>query len=258
YFASIAEDSHKPYNIKDTVIMCAALMLSVIPKPVFIIMLLLPLFVRKNVVDKRRRRKYLGIVAIFLAITLVVLLSRSMFTFSSGGDTRGGDVDPTGQITLIFEQPLRYTVILLKFIAEYLSIGTMKHYISNFAYLGLGSLSAVFIAMLMFTALTDKCEFVRFKGSVLVRIAAALVLFGGACLAATSMYVTFTPVGSDVISGCQPRYVMPLLPAFLLTVANPGLPLLKNKKWIYNLLCIVVLSLALIYEIATCIAIPMM
>ena len=258
YFASIAEDSHKPYNIKDTVIMCAALMLSVIPKPVFIIMLLLPLFVRKNVVDKRRRRKYLGIVAIFLAITLAVLLSRSMFTFSSGGDIRGGEVDPTGQIALIFEQPLRYTVILLKFIAEYLSIGTMKQYISYFAYLGFGSLSAVFIAMLMFTALTDKCEFVRFKGSVLVRIAAALVLFGGACLAATSMYVTFTPVGSDVISGCQPRYVMPLLPALLLTVANPGLPILKNKKWIYNLLCTVVLSLALIYEIATCIAIPMM
>ena len=258
YFVNEHELPHEPYSVKNVVIMCAAFMLAAIPKPIFVILLLLPLFVRKhNDVKKDRKRYILIVMAFFLAI-LILLLFRSFFTISGGGDVRGGEVDPIGQISGILAAPFNYAIILIKFLLEYLSIGSMKNYISNFAYLGFGSLSGVFIAVLCFTALTDKSKDSRFKGSIIGRIAAILVFLGGAVLVATSMYVAFTPVGSDVILGCQPRYIMPVLAPSVLTVANPGIPLLNKQKGIYNFVVLTVLSVALLYEIITVVAIPMM
>lgn len=258
YFVNELERPHEPYSVKDTVIMCAAFMFAAMPKQIFVILLLLPLFVRKHNVIKKNRRHYLIIVAVFFAITLLLFALRSVYTISGGGDTRGGNVNPTEQISVIFANPINYATILIKFLLEYLSIGSMKQYISNFAYLGFGSLSGVFIASLCFTALTDKSRESRFKGSIIGRIAAVFVLLGGAALAATSMYVAFTPVGNSAILGCQPRYIMPVLAPTLLTIANPGIPLLKGHKGIYNFVVLTVLSVALLYEIITVIAIPMM
>lgn len=258
YFVNELERPNEPYSLKDTVIMCSAFMLAAMPKQIFVILLFLPLFVRKHNVIKKNRIHYLIIVAAFFAIILLSFALRSVYTISSGGDVRGGDVDPAGQISLILANPINYAIILIKFLLEYLSIGSMKQYISNFAYLGFGSMAGVFIAVLCFTALTDKSQGSRFKGSIIGRIGGAFVLLGGASLAATAMYVAFTPVGNSAILGCQPRYIMPVLAPVLLTIANPGIPLLKGHKGIYNFAVLTVLSVALLYEIITVIAVPMM
>jgi uncharacterized membrane protein len=44
-----------------------------------------------------------------------------------------------------------------------------------------------------------------------VRSLMLFLLFGTICLVATSLYVSYTPVGSRGISGCQPRYLIPLV-----------------------------------------------
>ena len=50
-----------------------------------------------------------------------------------------------------------------------------------------------------------------------MRVLWMFVLFGTACLVATSMYIAFTPVGMGTINGCQPRYMLPLFfPAMML------------------------------------------
>ena len=44
-----------------------------------------------------------------------------------------------------------------------------------------------------------------------------MILFGTVAFVATSMYVSYTGVGSSDISGCQPRYLIPVLfPAIML------------------------------------------
>ncbi len=245
YYISELQQLEKPISIRDTIIMCGAFMLMAMPKQLFVIMFALPLFMYKKSATKKEKINYYGILTIFFIITLIMFAMRTSSSLGGSGDTRGGAVDPGEQLKGILGNPIGYAILLIEFLFKYLSIGNMPQYITAFAYMGSANeiIAIIFIVLICFAVLTDKNKFDKFNGSVWTKIVAVLVFIVGASLAATAMYLSFTPVGHDTINGCQARYIMPVLAPVLLTVASPGIAI-KNQK-IYNTLILLTTSFAL-------------
>lgn len=74
---------------------------------------------------------------------------------------------------------------------------------------------------------------------------------------ATALYIAFTPVFSQEILGCHPRYIIPLVAPFALTVINPGKPLKVNKT-VYSLAVLAVITACLIFNILRIVTLPML
>lgn len=251
YFMSELQQPLKPISAYDTFLMCGAFILACIPKQIYMPIMILPFFMYKKWKDiSAKKRYYLICIAMFIFM-FVLLIIRSQKSITGGGDMRGGSgVNSMKQLEFILSKPLNYTKILLMFLKDYLSIPGMKKYIVNFAYMGYGSGAWIFIAMLMFTTLTDKCANDRFKKLNTVRIISILLFFALVCLVATSLYIAFTEVGNEKIVGCQPRYIIPLLLPLLVIVASPGIRL-KVKKEVYNTVLLSAASMTAFYNVAT-------
>ncbi|MGN1320677.1 MAG: hypothetical protein ACI4U6_06140, partial [Acutalibacteraceae bacterium] len=161
------------------------------------------------------------------------------------------------QLNYVLTNPFKYAKILLSFLCNYLSPLNAKNYISFFSYLGNGGSAIIFMLLLCFCGITDKDETNRFKGSVFTASSIIIIDLIIACMMASAMYLSFTPVYSQEILGCHPRYIIPLLAPFALTVINPGKPL-KINKTVYNLSVLTVITACLMFKILRIVTIPML
>lgn len=207
FFAQLQEPD-KPLTMKNTAIMVGAMVLGFGPKAVYVpilaVLLLLP---KTKFSSPEKYRKYLIFIC---AVAAAVLMSFIVPTLlgSVPSDLRGGsDVNGSGQIYYILSHPITYTKILLKFLWSYVST---FHCITDLAYLGelSKSLSLLLLGAVIFT---DKNDFDRYTATGKVRLMMFATVFVALCLVATSLYISFTPVGYGTINGCQQRYMMPLL-----------------------------------------------
>ena len=121
--------------------------------------------------------------------------------FAYAGDKRSAGTNNVGQIGYIFSNPLAYTVLLLKSIvvkaAESLTVDSFL----NYGYLGKAPIVFTWIALVLGIWLSmwrPKDEERRLLSKFHV-ILTVLMLFGTTAVIWTSMYVTYTAVGSDVI-----------------------------------------------------------
>lgn len=249
YFVSECEQPEKPVTVYETVVMCGAFALGSLPKQIYILLMALPFFIRKNWKTKRAKKNYYLILIAFFAAVFLMLLIRSFGAVSatSTGDTRGGDVNPSEQLSFILTSPFKYAGILLKFLWGYLLPAGMPDYIALFAYFGLGKTAIIFQLMLLFTMLTGKNGEKR-SCPWLTRILAILMYIGISAFIATALYIDFTPLKSNVIEGCQPRYIIPLLPPVALTLFGSGIRVFKNKA-VYNGIVLTVLCAACLFDI---------
>ena len=101
---------------------------------------------------------------------------------------------------------------------------------------------------------TDKNEFDKFYGANFIKTVVIVLEFGLICLIATALYVDFTPVASETIQGCHPRYLMPLIAPFTLTIA-PTFFAIKQKKAVYNGIVLAIMTSGLIFKIVSMITI---
>lgn len=180
--------------------------------PLFLLLLLLP-----NKKFRNEQSRYLMRFGIFLicAILLAVMLLPTLLNPPATGDARGGDTSTSGQLEVIFGNPIRYTKLLILQIVTYAVdftlgngiYGTLAHY----GYFPFGG----FITVLgTFVVLTDTGEF---KLQRRHRLLMAGIVFVIVCFIWTAMYIDYTPVGADTINGVQGRYFIPLaLPLLLL------------------------------------------
>lgn len=256
YFVSELQEPDKPITIKDTVIMGLAFVVGAWSKLVYIILMGMTFFMRKNWQNKKQKRKYyLVIISIFVALFAYFMIT-TLVKMGGEGDARGGDVNPTAQMMGILADPFEYAKLLFKFLAQYLSFGTMKEYISHFAYLGIGKYWIVIAVLLLVVMLTDASSKVSFKIPIYMKVLSVLLFVGMAALIATALYINFTPLNSQTISGCQPRYITPLLAPLLLLVTGQRFNVVKNKS-IYNGIVLAVSSLTVMLEIYNMIVIRM-
>lgn len=247
YFVGERQQIDKLISTKDTVIMCGSFALACLPKQIYAPLLILPFFMNKKKIDNKK--KYYSICTIAIALLFVLLLIRTFAEAEGGGDMRGGEgVSSVGQIKYILGNPFEYAGTLIKFLLGYLSFSTMPQYISNFAYLGMGSGAVVFIVLMILTALTDKNEFDKYASGWLVRTVSIALYFGVSALVATSLYIAFTAVGNNTVLGCQPRYIIPLLYPLLAVIGYNGF---NNKinRTVYNYLVLIPCCTVVFYDI---------
>lgn len=232
YFVSEMQQPEKQISLKDNIIMCGAIAIACFPKQIYAPLLLIPFFLRKINFEKRKR--YYAICVSAFVVLLVLLALRSLSSVMSAGDLRGGSsVGPMQQVKFILGNPFTYAKTLLNFLWSYLSIGSAKDYICNMAYIGYGFGHGIMLSLMIFTAFTDKNKYDTNNKYTLVKGFNLLLLFGVAALVATALYVSFTAVGSDVIRGCQGRYLMPLLLPVMSIIGSEFINNTVNRKW-YN------------------------
>ncbi len=258
YFISDLEQQDKPIRLVDTVVMSVAFMLAAMPKLVYVMLFVLPLFMRKKNWGEKGKQKYYITVISLLLITVVLFALKSLTAVGSAGDTRGGNVNPGGQISYILGNPIGYAIMLIKFLLTYISPKVSHLYITNFAYLGvIQKISYFYLGLMVVCAFTDKESCNKFKGMNFIRIIVILCQAALLVMIATALYISFTPVGAGTVNGCQWRYIIPLLAPVLLTVANPGIRIFKTKT-VYNFAIFAILSAIGLYTVYTLVAVPMM
>lgn len=224
YFISELQQPEKKFTIKDGIFMLGSLIIGCGPKAIYFILGAPMLFMGKHKFESKKAYKYY-IIACILAMLIVLSTFIIPFLLNVNGssDNRGGEAVSSGsQVDFIFGNPVKYTQILLKFLGEYVSLSSGAVQSVNLAYLGaadsiFGSL-AIFI--MIFCAFTDKSEADSFPCSVRTRLIAILTCFAQLSLVATSLYVSFTPVGLETINGCQWRYIIPVLVPFLYFICS--------------------------------------
>ena len=190
------------------------------PKAIYFPLIgLLFLLPKSKFESARQRRLFIGSVVLLGCIVVATFLLP--FVASGAGDSsdmRGGsDVSAPGQIAFILADPLRYVGILINFfVNQYLAIGMSCEYTLSFAYFG--NLGMVYpwlctfpVIFLLFVAVSDAGEhsWLLCKAPIIAWMALLFILTVG--LVASSLYVSFTPVGLDTVKGCQPRYLLPLI-----------------------------------------------
>lgn len=240
--------SDEPLSLKKAILMLGSIALACGPKAIYFPLALLCLLIPKKKFTKPIYSTIFRITTIVVALFIASTFLGPRVTSGFGsGDARGGDtVNASEQVLLILDDPLRYIFgILLPFLWDYLGFMGSRGYMDFFAYLGYSSwwLWMMSFAMIVFTAVSDKAKVDMPVDTWKSRTWSIILGLGTAGLVATSMYISFTPVGLETINGCQPRYIIPLLFGVLIFVGIPKWGIALRKKIPhYNVLCLAVLS----------------
>lgn len=220
-FISEFQKANERVNLFYVVLMCSSLFLACLPKPIYAAMLILPFFLWKKGFHTNKQKKYfLCIVIGFIVLLGLILLLKSRTEIMAGGDMRGGrGVSTIGQIMFILHNPLDYFNIFTKFALDYLSVGGSYGFSTFLAYLGYGYfgviIGSVYLVLLIVVCILDVNKSTKHANSILLKVFTIAIFIISVVLIITALYVSFNPVGSNHIEGCQPRYLLPLLVMFL-------------------------------------------
>lgn len=222
----------RPFQWGAAVRMLLALTVGCIPKAIYFPIFLMCLFLPKEKFSSDRQRRCYRLLVV--GVTFLVAMSFvAPFLFSGGAnktDIRGGgDVSGAGQLSYVLADPIGYLGLLFRFLfTEYFTPVMIKsNAVVAFAYLGQVGFGTWFLAVLAVVFFLDRS---REDGALRrpawsVKLAALVSFFCSVCLAATAMYIAFTAVGAGTISGCQERYMMPVLLPMLMQVR-------PNRTWV--------------------------
>lgn len=198
-------------------------------KAVYIPIIILLLFLPKEKFYNSRNEKMfkMGIVIIFLLIMSTFVLPALVNTISGnlnyGGDTRGGDTSATRQMISMLSHPVASIKLIFSniFSLENMSntaavLMDNNQLVTNLLLLNLGafgclhekwSLLLIPILCLLFFVEDGEERKIKLKN----RIQCIIVLGMIVGLIWVALYLGFTPVGSDYITGVQARYYLPIL-----------------------------------------------
>lgn len=178
--------------------------------PLILLLALLPLMRR----EYRNLKHYLALGGIFLvAIILFLLWYRAIGGINTGA-MYSAAVHPDDQKHLVLTQPLHYLKLLIfSFMGQnFFQIGASSVLIAHSnGLLGNGwPIVLLFMAAVMVQDPREKSAFTTRRAwwTVAAFVAEFGMIF---VLIATALYLQFTPVGQDSISGLQPRYYAPIL-----------------------------------------------
>ncbi|MBO5292315.1 MAG: DUF2142 domain-containing protein [Lachnospiraceae bacterium] len=140
-----------------------------------------------------------------------------MGNLAYAGDKRSQGTNVLGQISYILQHPVTYAGLLIRSM-----LGELWNYLSGakqfIAYGYLGGIRTIWTwagLLALFSAAVFAPEGEERKALLMrFKIGNGLVILGMSAVIWTSMYVTFTAVGADVINGVQGRYFLPLFLLF--------------------------------------------
>lgn len=193
-----------------------------VSKPIYIVMPLLMLFMGRKKFDNRIQEVVfklavcvvagLMIYDIFCPTPVATTNHQLVMNYAYAGDKRSSGTSNIGQMQYILQNPLVYAGLLLRsMVGMFVESFTTDSFI-NYGYLGKAPIWFNWIAF----AVGIWISVVRPQGEerkvmTVPHVAlTALMLFGTAAVVWTSMYVSYTAVGSSTIEGVQGRYFIPL------------------------------------------------
>ena len=180
--------------------------------PVIALMYLIP---SSRFRDKKTYHQYCAAVLIFGCLMFASFMLPMLFSSSAqAGDARGGsDVNALGQIVFILTHPMDYILIASKFIGSYIFTNSAG-YSFSYAYMGsivnyCSSLMNLPLLWLVGVSLFDSAPSPSYSN--IQRVLLCVLFLFTVFLVASSLYVSFTPVGLETVNGCQPRYLLPII-----------------------------------------------
>lgn len=192
--------------------------------PIALVFFLAP---RELIRDPRRRALWRVSAVLCVLFLLMTFALPFLMSDGSGGDSRGGgNVEHGSQVGFILSDPLGYMVIFASFLGEFLFASPLEEITSSFfpylyetpAYFGLLTL-----CLLLVLAFLDRNP--RDDGPLsggLLKVAVVVGSLSALFLIALALYIDFTPVGSEYISGVQWRYMLPCFIPIFLFLLNSG------------------------------------
>ncbi len=220
--------------------MICCFVVGVIPKWIYVILMFPLLFIPKEKFESDRQRKRYYIVMGIGAGAVLAFLVLPVFVRGIGmGDLRGGEgINATAQLAYVLQEPLVYLRRMTTFFLSYISLDHAGEYITYMGYLGQGAHFAIVLVLLGVLAFLDRDE--TRHPMPLVRVVHLLTIVAAVCLIITVFYLVYTPLGSDTVFGCQPRYLIPLLFPTLYFTGCDGVTCRVNRR------ALTVVSVALI------------
>ncbi len=206
-------DKEKKLTIKNGIIILGALSFGCLPKAVYVPLVALGFMIAKDKFKNNKER-------IIFRIANIVCIFGLLFTFvlpmlvatDAMGDTRGGAVSVSGQISTIVHHPLGYLSVWLENVGNsftsymfgeglfgtlgHLSVSTCTPYIA---------ILIVFVILADFTDAKIPTLSIKQKGIILgILLLTSAFVWG-------SMYLAFNEVAAVFIGGVQGRYFIPLM-----------------------------------------------
>lgn len=233
YFIGEIQEPERKIKLSSIIIIIGSFVLGVSPKAVYVPLVLIAAFLPKDKFASEKQCKIFRICVV--AATALVLASFVVpFILSSGGgveDTRGGsEVNAAGQTAYILQHPIVYIKTLFTFLKDYASLEAGQTYLSYLHYFGTAQYSLLLQVLLFVTAFTDreKCDIhVKWQPKAVT----VVMSFGAICLAATAMYIAYTPLKADTILGCQYRYMLQIMFPVLYVLGSIPIENKARKDW---------------------------
>ena len=213
YLINVLVDKNTKMDLKNTFLILIPLIFASFIKAVYAPLVLTVLFIPKErfVNDKQAKMFKLSILFIFVLLVSTFVLP-TLTSPNVVGDLRGGETSESGQLATILHHPFGYMMVLKntmfdQFMYKFFS----KEILTNFAYVGFlnDNLYYIYLLLLLFVSFTDTDK--KYDIKSYEKIFLFLFILGIILLIWTSLYMSFTDVGSSVINGVQPRYFIPLL-----------------------------------------------
>ncbi len=235
YFLELQQPD-KRISIRSVSTMLFSMFLACLPKQPYIVMFLPLLFMKKSKFENKRQHIFYLLSVISLGLLVVASLLIVRMKTVGDGDMRGGEtVSISGQIQYILSDPVGFFKMILRFLKGYLSYANMGETLTSFAVIGTNGSAIYAFCMLLIIAVTDKSEHDLLTCTGRVRtLTWTSVLLTVFALAAV-FYMAFTPVGLDTVSGCQQRYLIPLLFPALFLIGSPRIENKMNRLLYYYL-----------------------
>lgn len=218
---------------QQTLLILGAFLAGSTAKAIYILMALLLVFLSKERFGSRLRSfLFKASVAAICGLLLYTVFFPPVSASSNyelignlayAGDKRTQGTSVLGQISYLLENPVTYTALLLRsMLTEVVDFFTGRKLFLNYGYLGDFSVICTWIgaAALLSAAVFSPKEEHRESLTAGCRSLYLVMIFGVSAVVWTSMYISFTAVGSSTIEGVQGRYFLPLFLPFLYCFMN--------------------------------------
>jgi uncharacterized membrane protein len=226
------QQPEKKITWKAALVVALPMYLAVLPKlvyfPLTFITLFLPAGKFKTTRDCWIYRA--GVIAAAL-LPFVSVYTNNLSGAVGQGDTRGGEaVNATSQLDFVKSSPVEAMKIIGNFLKGYLNpLSQGNEYITKMAYVGYAPIDSKYLLLPIILGAGVSRQEREPKFPWWTKAGVLLVYGGIGFIAAFSMYVSFTAVGSTEVAGCQGRYLIPaLFPLLYVWTRFPGKPRVKN------------------------------
>jgi hypothetical protein len=229
----------KGIDWKDVAVLIVLIYLLFLAKLNLIPLVLLP-FVLIPPARFIQRRAYVFLPAITLVLFLVEVVGWNLVAAARSNPLLANEADPSAQLSFVMSYPLSFLIVVIR---DLMSNGWMyfQTWINGYGYYYWTP--PLVVSLLFLFALGAALVFDSSRAQLDRKHRIALVpVFGAAYLATiASLYLTFTPVGSDEVLGVQGRYFVPL--ALLVLLALPVIswarsPGIASPGWIGGFLAL--------------------